>query len=67
MPHITARDRRFKIDSSIRLKADIHHRGSADAAYKVVRLMPAEGQDYQYRIKDGRAGGEYVVLESAIR
>jgi hypothetical protein len=29
-----------------------------------VRLMPAEGQDYQYRVKDTRDSSERAVRES---
>lgn len=67
MPDITDRARRFKVGSVVNLIADEHHRGTPQGVYKVVRLLPAEGQDYQYRIKDGRTGGEYVVRESEIR
>lgn len=67
MTDITARERRFKIGSVVNLIADQYHRGTPDGIYKVVRLMPAEGQDYQYRIKDSRTGTEVVVRESELR
>jgi hypothetical protein len=66
MSDITARERRFKIGNVVNLKADLYHKGTPDGVYKVVRLLPAEGQDYQYRIKDSRDGSEYMVRESEL-
>lgn len=66
MTDITLRPRRFKVGDIVNLKADAHHRGTPTGIYKVVRLMPAEGQDYQYRVKDSRDGGERAVLESEL-
>lgn len=66
MADITARERRFKIGNVVNLIADTYHRGTPDGIYKIVRLLPAEGQDYQYRIKDSRTGSEYVVRESQL-
>jgi hypothetical protein len=66
MSDITARERRFKPGTVVNLKADIYHRGTPSGVYKIVRLLPAEGQDYQYRIKDSRDGSEYVVRESQL-
>lgn len=62
-----SRGHRFKIGGLVRLNADINRRGAEDALYKIVRLLPAEAQGYQYRIKDSRTNAEYVVLESALR
>ncbi len=67
MTDITARPRRFKIDAVVNLIADKYHQGTPDGIYKVASLMPAEGQDYQYRIKDTRTGRILVVRESQLR
>jgi hypothetical protein len=64
---ITARPRRFKIDAVVNLIADRYHQGTPDGIYKIASLMPAEGQDYQYRIKDTRTGRILVVRESQLR
>ena len=66
MTDVTARSHRFKIGETVNMKADIHHRGTPAGVYKVTRQMPAEGQDYQYRIKDNRDGREIVVRESEL-
>ena len=66
MTDISARSRRFKIGDIVNLKADIYHRGTPTGVYKVTRLLPAEGQDYHYRIKDNRDGLEHAVFESQL-
>jgi hypothetical protein len=64
---ITARNRRFKIGATVNLIADRYHQGTPDGVYKIESLMPAEGQDYQYRIKDTRTGRILVVRERQLR
>lgn len=64
MTDITLRPRRFKVGDIVNLRADAYHRGTPIGIYKVVRLMPAEGQDYQYRVKDTRDSSERAVRES---
>ncbi|MEQ1863423.1 MAG: hypothetical protein ABL996_02095 [Micropepsaceae bacterium] len=66
MTDVTARSHRFKIGETVNMKADAHHRGTPAGVYKVTRQMPAEGQDYQYRVKDNRDGREIVVRESEL-
>ncbi|MCE9522239.1 MAG: hypothetical protein K8S25_07385 [Alphaproteobacteria bacterium] len=66
MSDITSRTHRFKMGETVNLKADKFHRGTPDGVYKVTRLMPAEGQDFQYRVKDNRDGRELVVRESEL-
>ena len=66
MSDITARARRFKIGDTVSLKADIYHRGTPAGVYKITRLLPAEAQDYQYRVKDSRDGREHVVREGEL-
>ena len=67
MTDITARARRFKLGAVVDLIADRHHQGTPDGVYKIESLMPAEGQDYQYRIKDTRTGRILVVREKQLR
>jgi len=66
MSDITTRTHRFKVGETVNMKADIYHRGTPAGVYKVTRQMPAEGQDYQYRVKDNRDGRELVVRESQL-
>lgn len=67
MTDISSRNHRFKLGSVVKLVVDLHRRAGENDVYKVVRLMPAEGQDFQYRIKDSRTGVEYVVPERALK
>jgi hypothetical protein len=41
------------------------HTASRDSV-KIVRLLPAEANDYQYRVKSTRDGHERVVRESQL-
>lgn len=67
MNDISNRDRRFKIGATVNLIADRYHQATPDGVYKIESLMPAEGQDYQYRVKDSRTGRILVVRESQLR
>jgi hypothetical protein len=67
MTDITARERRFKIGAVVNLIADRYHQATPDGIYKIESLMPAEGQDYQYRIKDTRTGRIFVIRETQLR
>lgn len=66
MTDITARARRFKIGDKVDYRADAHHRGTPPGVYQVIRLLPPDGQDYQYRVKDNRDGSERAVRESEL-
>jgi hypothetical protein len=39
---------------------------SADSAYRVVKLLPSDGEDYQYRIKSANEAFERVAKESQL-
>ena len=39
---------------------------AANDSYQVVRLLPSDGDDYQYRIKSAREAFERVVKESQL-
>jgi hypothetical protein len=41
-------------------------RSFADNIFKIVRLLPAEGNDNQYRVKNTTDGHERVVKESQL-
>lgn len=67
MTDISQRKHRFKIGDVVDLKSDQNRREAAPhGVFKVARLLPAEGQSFQYRIKDSRDGREYAVLESQL-
>ena len=39
---------------------------AADGAYQVVKLLPSDGDDYQYRIKSASEAFERVAKESQL-
>jgi hypothetical protein len=39
---------------------------AADASYQVVKLLPSDGSDYQYRIKSANEAFERVAKESQL-
>jgi len=67
MTNYSSPSHRFKLGSVVKLVADAHRRSAENDFYRIVRLLPAEGQEFQYRIKDSRSGAEYVVIESALK
>jgi hypothetical protein len=38
----------------------------ADGAYRIVKLLPSDGEDYQYRIKSATEAFERVAKESQL-
>jgi hypothetical protein len=39
---------------------------AANGAYRVVKLLPSDGEDYQYRIKSATEAFERVAKESQL-
>ena len=67
MEDVSQRTHRFKPGATVDLKSDKFRREAAPhGVFKVMRLLPAQGQDFGYRIKDSRDGREYAVLESQL-
>jgi hypothetical protein len=57
-------EHKFKIGQSVNFTSGPFGRGAASSIYKVTQLLPAEGDDYQYRIKSASEPHERVVKES---
>lgn len=57
---------RFRVGQKVRLLPGLRNAELADGEYEVVRLLPAEGKDLQYRVRDIRERIERVVRESEI-
>ena len=55
---------RFKVGQLVTLHSKRH--GVWAEPFEVVRLLPAQNADFQYRIKSTRDGHERVVLESEL-
>jgi hypothetical protein len=55
---------KFKIGQSVSFTSGPFGRGTANDIYKIVQLLPPEGDDNQYRIKSANEPHERVVKES---
>jgi len=59
-------EHRFKVGQSVRLVSGPFGRGIGNGIYKITQLLPPEGDDYQYRVKNGDEPHERVVKESQL-
>ena len=55
---------KFRIGDDVHIIAGLLGRGDATGVYKVVRVLPTEGDEQQYRIKSASEPHERVVKES---
>jgi len=56
----------FQVGQMVDLIPDRRNADIPGGSYTVQRLMPAEGRDPQYRVKNARDGHERVVRESQL-
>ena len=57
---------RFKIGQSVNYKSGPFGTASASGVYKITRLLPPEGDDFQYKIKSAAEPHERVAKESQL-
>jgi hypothetical protein len=57
---------KFKVGQSVRFMSGPFGRGSTNDIYAITQLLPSEGDDYQYRIKNVDEPHERVVKESQL-
>ena len=57
---------KYKVGSSVYFTASNVSRPAASGTYVVVRLLPTEGDDCQYRIKSSTEAFERVAKESQL-
>jgi len=57
-------EHKFKVGQSVSLTSGSFGRGGTSGIYKVTQLLPPEGDDDQYRIKNADEPHERVVKES---
>jgi len=62
----TVQGHKFKVGQSVSFTFGSVGRGGATGIYKVTQLLPAEGDDFQYRIKSASEPHERVVKESQL-
>jgi hypothetical protein len=58
---------RFAVGQTVQFSPGPQSRAALRGSYKVVRLLPADQNDNQYRVKSTVDGHERVVKESQIR
>ncbi|HUZ62888.1 MAG TPA: hypothetical protein VMU82_04150 [Acetobacteraceae bacterium] len=57
---------KFKIGQRVRFLPDSFEQSALRGVYTVVRLMPSETRDLQYRVKNVQDGHERVVRETQL-
>jgi hypothetical protein len=57
---------RFQVGQTVFYTSSPISRPGASGSYKVVRLLPSDGDDYQYRIKNPGEAFERVAKESQL-
>jgi hypothetical protein len=57
---------RFRIGESVHFTSGMIGRGGASGVYEVVRLLPSEGDEQQYRIKSATEPHERVAKQSQL-
>jgi hypothetical protein len=57
---------KFLVGQSVQYTAGAFGRSRAGGSFTVVRLLPSDGDDYQYRIKSAGEAYERVAKESQL-
>jgi hypothetical protein len=60
------RAHKFSVGQTVYYTSSPISRPGATGSYKVVRLLPSDGDDYQYRIKHAGEAFERVAKESQL-
>jgi hypothetical protein len=60
------RTHRYRVGQAVFYTSSPISRPGASGSYKVVRLLPSDGDDYQYRIKNPGEAFERVAKESQL-
>jgi hypothetical protein len=66
MMEYTVREHKFKVGQSVSFMSGPLGRGGTNGIYKVMQLLPPQGDDCQYRIKNADEPHERVVKESQL-
>jgi hypothetical protein len=62
----TFHSHKFRVGQAVLYTSSPISRPGASGSYKVVRLLPSDGEDYQYRIKNPGEAFERVAKESQL-
>jgi hypothetical protein len=66
MPGPRLRAHRFRVGQTVLYTSSPISRPGASGSYEVVKLLPSDGDDYQYRIKNAGEAFERVAKESQL-
>ena len=62
----TIRTHKYRVGQTVFYTSSPVSRPGASGSYEVVRLLPSDGEDYQYRIKNPGEAFERVAKESQL-
>jgi hypothetical protein len=62
----TLRSHKFHVGQTVYFTAGPVNKGGGNGSYQVVRLLPTEGDEHQYRIKSQGEAFERVAKESQL-
>ena len=65
-PEISIMAHKYRVGEAVYYTSPTFGRASASGSYTVVKLLPSEGDDYQYRIKSSGEAFERVAKESQL-
>jgi hypothetical protein len=63
---IIIRSHKYRVGETVFFTSPSFGRAAATGSYTVVKLLPSEGDDYQYRIKNTDEAFERVAKESQL-
>jgi len=63
---IPVREHKYRVGETVYYTSPTFGRAAATGSYTVVKLLPSEGDDYQYRIKSSGEAFERVAKESQL-
>ena len=63
---LPAQSHKYQVGETVYYTSPTFGRAAATGSYTVVKLLPSEGDDYQYRIKSSGEAFERVAKESQL-
>jgi hypothetical protein len=65
-PELARHPHKFRVGEAVYYTSPSFGRAAATGSYTVVKLLPSDGDDYQYRIKSSGEAFERVAKESQL-
>jgi hypothetical protein len=66
VPEVPVRAHKYDVGETVYYTSPTFGRAAATGSYTVVKLLPSDGEDYQYRIKSSGEAFERVAKESQL-